>query len=44
MQASDEMFVAQQFLEGAVFVHFLEDVAASDQLAIYVELRVGGPL
>jgi hypothetical protein len=27
-----------------VFVHFLEDIAAADEFAVNVELRVGGPV
>lgn len=43
-EESDESLGAEEGLQGLVLVHFLKDVAAANELAIDVELRVGGPV
>lgn len=40
---SDKSLLAEEGLQRLVFMHFLEDIAASHQLSIDVQLRVSRP-
>lgn len=40
----DDAFSDEKFLEAAVLVHFLDDIASTDELSFDIELRNGGPV
>lgn len=40
----DESFLLQEFLQAAVLMHFLHNVAPADKLLLDVDLRDGGPI
>lgn len=40
----NNFFVYQKLAKGIIMVHFINDIAASNQFPIDEELRVGGPL
>lgn len=44
LEESDESLGAEQGLQRLILMHFLEDIAASDELSVDVELRIGGPV
>jgi hypothetical protein len=40
----DKSFLLQEFLQTAIFMHLLHDVATTDKLLLDVDLRNGGPI